>query len=346
MEFRRLGRSGLQVSEISLGNWISHTGKNAQETAIACVRAALDNGITTFDTADSYAESQAETLLGQALAHERRDALVVCTKVYYPTGDGRNDRGLSRKHIMSSINCSLSRLRSDYVDLYQAHRYDHTTPIEETMQAFADVVRSGKALYIGVSEWRAEQLRAAHALAKDLKIPLISNQPQYSMIWRIIEDEVIPAADDLGIGQIVWSPVGQGVLTGKYLPGQSRPARSRAATVNKSGVRFMRQMLADDTLRAVQELRPLAQDAGLSMAQLAIAWVLQNPAVSSAIIGASQPHQVHENTKASGVRLSRDVLIKIDEVLGAAVIRDPTLTHSPPEPPYAPHKTGGIHESG
>ncbi len=333
MEFRRLGRSGLRVSEVALGNWISHHGPAAQETATACVRAALDHGVTTFDTADSYGRSQAEAALGVALAHENREALVICTKVYFPTGDGPNDRGLSRKHIMNSINGSLSRLRTDYVDLYQPHRFDHTTPIEETMLALADVVRSGKALYIGVSEWRAEEMRAAQALARDLKIPLISNQPQYSMLWRVVEDEVIPASCELGIGQIVWSPVGQGVLTGKYLPGHSKPARSRAATVSESGVRFMRRMLTDDTLRAVQELKPLADEAGLTMAQLAIAWVLQNPAVSSAIIGASQPDQVYENTKASGVKLSPDLLVKIDEVLGAVVVRDPALTASPPEPP-------------
>src|SRR5689334_18129855 len=212
MEFRHLGRSGMQVSEISYENWITHGSQVEEEQATACVRAALDLGITTFDTADVYAGTRAEAVLGRALKGERREGLEIFTKVYWPTGPGQNDRGLSRKHIMASIDGSLRRLQTDYVDLYQAHRYDYTTPLEETMEAFADVVRAGKANYIGVSEWKAAQIRAAWELARELHVPLVSNQPQYSMLWRVIEAEVIPTSEELGLGQIVWSPIGQGVL--------------------------------------------------------------------------------------------------------------------------------------
>jgi aryl-alcohol dehydrogenase-like predicted oxidoreductase len=328
MEFRHLGRSGMLVSEISYGNWITHGSQVEDEAATACIRTAIDLGITTFDTADVYAGTKAEAVLGRALAGERREGLEIFTKVFWPTGPGRNDRGLSRKHIMESINGSLRRLQTDYVDLYQAHRYDHSTPLEETMEAFADVVRSGKALYIGVSEWRAEEIRAAHALARDLKIPLVSNQPQYSMLWRVIEAAVVPACDELGIGQIVWSPIAQGVLTGKYLPGQPPPEGSRA-TDEKSGAAFIRRLLDDDVLTAVQRLRPVADEAGLTMAQLAIAWVLQNPNVSSAIVGATRPSQLEDNVKAAGVRLESDLLKAIDTALNGVVERDPAKTVSP-----------------
>jgi aryl-alcohol dehydrogenase-like predicted oxidoreductase len=332
MEFRHLGRSGLMVSEISYGNWITHGSQVEEEAATACVRAALDAGITTFDTADVYANTRAEAVLGRALAGERRAGLEIFTKVFWPTGPGPNDRSLSRKHIMESIVGSLSRLQTDYVDLYQAHRYDHSTPLEETMEAFADVVRAGKALYIGVSEWSAEQIRAAHQLARELKIQLVSNQPQYSMLWRVIEAEVVPTSEELGIGQIVWSPLAQGVLTGKYQPGQPPPAGSRA-TDEKSGATFIARFLADEVLTTVQRLRPLAEQAGLSMAQLAIAWVLQNPNVSSAIIGATRPEQVRDNVKASGVRLDADLLKAIDDVLDPITERDPARTTSPAERP-------------
>src|SRR5262245_50147700 len=238
MEFRHLGRSGMLVSEISYGNWLTHGSQVEEEAAAACVRAALDSGITTFDTADVYAGTRAEAVLGRALAGERREGLEIFTKVYWPTGPGRNDRGLSRKHIMESINGSLKRLQTDYVDLYQAHRYDWNTPLEETMQAFADVVRSGKALYIGISEWATPEIRAGHAMAQELKIQLVSSQPQYSMLWRTIEPEVVPTCEELGIGQIVWSPIGQGVLTGKYLPGQPLPEGSRAT--DSTGANFIK----------------------------------------------------------------------------------------------------------
>ncbi|MEV4812925.1 aldo/keto reductase family protein [Micromonospora avicenniae] len=332
MEFRHLGRSGLLVSEISYGNWITHGSQVEEDAALACVRAALDAGITTFDTADVYAGTKAEEVLGRALKGERREGIELFTKVYWPTGPGRNDRGLSRKHIMESINGSLRRLQTDYVDLYQAHRYDYSTPLEETMEAFADVVHSGKAHYIGVSEWKASQIREAHKLARELKISLISNQPQYSMLWRVIEGEVVPTSEELGVGQIVWSPMAQGVLTGKYLPGQPPPAGSRA-TDEKSGANTIARFLNDAVLTRVQQLRPLAEQAGLTMAQLAIAWVLQNPNVSSAIIGASRPEQVYDNVKAAGVKLDADLLKKIDEIVNPITERDPAKTESPAQRP-------------
>ena len=328
MEFRNLGRSGLKISEIAYGNWITHGSQVEDQQAEACVHAALDAGITTFDTADVYASGRAETVMGNALAGERRGGLEIFTKVYWPVGPGRNDRGLSRKHILESIDLSLGRLGTDYVDLYQAHRYDYETPLEETMIAFADVVRSGKALYIGVSEWTAEQIRAGAALARELKIPLVSSQPQYSMLWRVIEAEVVPACIDEGLSQIVWSPVAQGVLTGKYLPGQPVPAGSRA-TDDKSGADFISEWLEDDVLERVQLLAPLAAEAGLTMAQLAVAWVLQNDNVAAAILGASRPEQVAENVKAAGVRLGADLMTAIDKALEGVVQTDPALTESP-----------------
>ncbi|MFC7248142.1 aldo/keto reductase family protein [Catellatospora aurea] len=332
MEFRHLGRSGMLVSEISYGNWITHGSQVEEDAADACVRAALDSGITTFDTADVYAGTRAESVLGRALKGERREGLEIFTKVFWPTGAGRNDRGLSRKHIMESINGSLTRLQTDYVDLYQAHRYDYATPLEETMVAFADIVHSGKAHYIGVSEWKASEIRAAHALAAELKISLVSSQPQYSMLWRVIEAEVVPTCEELGLGQIVWSPMAQGVLSGKYLPGQPPPAGSRA-TDEKSGAGFIARWLDEDVLTRVQLLKPLAEQAGLTMAQLAIAWVLQNPNVSSAIVGATRPEQVYDNVKASGVKLDADLMKAIDEIVDPITERDPAKTVSPAERP-------------
>jgi aryl-alcohol dehydrogenase-like predicted oxidoreductase len=326
MEFRYLGNSGLKISEITYGNWLTHGSQVENDAATACVRAALDAGISTFDTADVYANTAAETVLGEALKGQRRESLEIFTKVYWPTGPGgKNDTGLSRKHIMESINGSLTRLQTDYVDLYQAHRYDTETPLEETMQAFADVVRQGKALYIGVSEWTADQIRAGHALARDLGIQLISSQPQYSMLWRVIEGEVVPACEELGISQIVWSPIAQGVLSGKYQPGQAPPAGSRA-TDDKGGADMIKRWMDDDLLTRVQRLRPLADQAGLSMAQLAVAWVLQNPNVASALVGASRPEQVEDNVAAAGKKLDADLMSAIDDVLGDAVIDDPSMT--------------------
>jgi len=329
MEIRNLGSSGLKISAIAYGNWLTHGSQVEEDAALACVRQALDEGITTFDTADVYANTKAETVLGKALKGERRESLEIFTKVYWPTGPGKhNDHGLSRKHIMESINASLTRLGTDHVDLYQAHRYDYETPLEETMEAFADVVRSGKAHYIGVSEWRAEEIRAAHQLARELRIPLVSSQPQYNMLWRVIEAEVVPTCEELGIGQIVWSPIAQGVLTGKYKPGAELPAGTRA-TDESGGAGMIKGWLRDDVLTRVQNLQPLADEAGLSLAQLAVAWVLQNPNVSAAIIGASRPEQVTENVKAAGVKLEDELLKQVDEVLGDAVERDPAKTQSP-----------------
>jgi aryl-alcohol dehydrogenase-like predicted oxidoreductase len=332
MEFRHLGRSGLLISEIAYGNWITHGSQVEEEAAAACVRAALDEGITTFDTADAYAGGRAEEVLGRALKGERRQGLEIFTKVFWPTGPGPNDRSLSRKHIMESIDASLGRLQTDYVDLYQAHRYDYSTPLEETMQAFADVVRQGKALYIGVSEWTASEIRAGWEMAQDLKIPFVSNQPQYSALWRVIEAEVVPTSIELGVGQVVFSPIAQGVLSGKYQVGQQPPAGSRA-TDEKSGKDFISRLMRDDVLTAVAGLRPLAEQAGLSMAQLAVAWVLQNSNVSAAIIGASRPEQVRDNVKASGVRLEADLLKAIDDALDPVAERDPAKTQSPARRP-------------
>jgi aryl-alcohol dehydrogenase-like predicted oxidoreductase len=327
MEYRHLGRSGLKVTEIIYGNWLTHGSQVENDTAKACVRAALDAGITTFDTADVYANTAAETVLGEALQGQRRQSLEILTKVYWPVGPkGANDSGLSRKHILESIDGSLERLRTDYVDVYQAHRFDHATPLEETMQAFADVVRQGKALYIGVSEWTADEIRAGAALARELKVPFVSNQPQYSMLWRVIEEEVVPASREEGLSQIVWSPVAQGVLTGKYLPGQPAPAGSRG-TDDKGGARMIGRFLEQtETLERVQRLRPVADELGLTMAQLAVAWVLQNDNVAAAIIGASRPEQVAENVKASGVEIPAELLATVDEVLGDSVVTDPAET--------------------
>jgi len=331
METRNLGRSGLKISAIAYGNWLTHGSQVEEDAALACVRQALDEGITTFDTADVYANTKAETVLGKALQGERREGLEIFTKVYWPTGPGaHNDHGLSRKHIMESINGSLERLGTDHVDVYQAHRYDYETPLEETMEAFADVVHSGKALYIGVSEWKAEEIRAGYELARELHIPLVSNQPQYNMIWRVIEAEVVPTCEELGMGQVVFSPIAQGVLTGKYKPGEQPPTGSRA-TDDKGGANMIKRWMSDDVLGRVQQLKPLADEAGLSLAQLSVAWVLQNPNVSAAIIGASRPEQVTENVKAAGTKLDDDLLAKIDDVLDGIVERDPAKTQSPPK---------------
>ena len=311
----------MYISEIAYGNWVTHGSQVGNETAVACVRAALDAGITTFDTADSYAKTRAESALGEALDGVRRESVEVFTKVFFPTGRGKNDRGLSRKHIMESINGSLRRLRTDYVDVYLAHRYDYETPLEETMQAFADVVHAGKAHYIGVSEWRPAEIREAAALASELSIQFVASQPQYSMLWRVIEPEIVPLSEELGLGQLVWSPLAQGVLTGKYLPGRPAPEGSRAA--DDHGRFAVERWLRDDILERVQRLIPLAEEAGLTLPTMALAWVLQHRNVSAAIIGASRPEQVTQNAAASGVMLDDDLLAAIDAVLGPVIERDP-----------------------
>ena len=328
MEHRHLGRSGLKVSEIAYGNWLTHGSQVEEDAALACVEAALDEGITTFDTADAYAESKAESVLGRALRGVRRESVEICTKVFWPTGPGANDRGLSRKHVLESAHASLRRLQTDYIDLYQAHRYDHETPLEETLRAFDDLVRQGKVLYVGVSEWRADEIAAALKIADQVGLDrIVSNQPQYNMIWRVIETEVIPLCAQEGLGQIVWSPIAQGVLTGKYLPGTAPPAGSRAT--DERGASFITRLLNDEILDRVQRLKPIAAAAGLTLAQLAVAWTLQNPAVSAAITGATRPEQVRENARAAGVRLDPALLTQIDEILGDQVVTDPAYTSSP-----------------
>jgi len=332
MEHRHLGGSGLVISELAYGNWITHASQVGDDAAIECVHAALDVGITTFDTADIYAATAAESVLGRALKGQRREGLEIFTKVYWPTGPGRNDSGLSRKHIMESCEGSLRRLGIDYLDLYQAHRYDYSTPLAETLKAFDDLVRSGKVLYVGVSEWTAEQIDDAVSVASQLGLDqIISNQPQYSMLWRVPEAQVIPTSEGHGIGQIVWSPLAQGVLTGKYKPGAPLPEGTRATSAE--GASFISRWLTDDVLERVAQLEPIAADLDLSMAELALAWVLANDNVSAAIIGASRPEQVMSNAAASGVKLDADVLATIDFVLGDEIITDPSLTVSPERRP-------------
>jgi aryl-alcohol dehydrogenase-like predicted oxidoreductase len=328
MQYRYLGNSGFKVSELIYGNWLTHATQIENEAAHATVKAALEGGITTFDTADVYANQQAEVVLGEALKGQRREGLEILTKVYWPVAERKpNDTGLSRKHIMESINGSLKRLQTDYVDLYQAHRYDVETPLEETMQAFADIVRQGKALYIGVSEWNAEQIRAGHKLSKELGFQLISSQPQYSILWRVIEAEVVPTCEELGISQIVWSPMAQGVLTGKYLPGQPVPENSRAA--NEKVNSFIQKLLTDEVLTKVQELKPIADDMGITMAQFSLAWVLQNKNVASAIVGATTPEQITSNLGAVGIEIPQDVMAKVDSIFAGITVTDPKETRSP-----------------
>ena len=319
----------MYVSEITYGNWITHGSQVEQDSAIKCVRAALDNGITTFDTADVYAGTRAETVLGKALKGVKRESYELLTKVYWPTGTGKNDRGLSRKHIIESVNASLKRLQTDHIDLYQMHRFDFETPLEESLSAFDDLIRQGKVFYIGFSEWTSEQIQAALKI-QDARgyTRFVSSQPQYSMLWRVIESNVVPTCQANGIGQIVWSPIAQGALTGKYLPGKKPPAGSRA-TDKKGGANMISRWMRDEVLSAVQNLKPIAYANGLTLAQLAVAWVLQNPNVSSAIIGATKPSQIKENVKAAGIKLDTETMKAIDRALGALPERDPSKTVSP-----------------
>lgn len=328
MKYRYLGNSGFKVSELVYGNWLTHATQIENDAAYATVKAALEGGITSFDTADVYANQAAEVVLGDALKGHRREGLEVFTKVYWPVAERMpNDTGLSRKHIMESINGSLKRLQMDYVDLYQAHRFDVETPLEETMQAFADIVRQGKALYIGVSEWNAEQIRAGHKLSKEMGFQLISSQPQYSMLWRVIEAEVIPTCEELGVSQIVWSPMAQGVLTGKYLPGQPVPEGSRAS--NEKVNSFIQKLLTDDVLTRVQQLKPFAEELGLTMAQFSLAWVLQNKNVASAIVGATTPEQITSNLGAVGVEIPSEIMEKVTELFAPIAVTDAGETKSP-----------------
>jgi aryl-alcohol dehydrogenase-like predicted oxidoreductase len=318
MQYRKLGNSGMYVSAIALGNWATHGETVDQDAATSCVRKALDLGITTFDTADAYAGTKAETMLGEALKGVRREGLEVMTKAYFPTGAGRNDRGLSRKHVMESINGSLRRLQTDYVDVYQAHRYDYQTPLEETMGAFADIVRAGKAHYIGVS-----------ALAAELGIQFVSSQPQYSMLWRVIEPEVVPVCEELGITQVCWSPLAQGVLSGKY-GASTVPAGSRFST-DDGRLKTEHKFMQPEVLERVEKLKPIADDLGMPLATMAVAWVLANPNVSAAIVGASRPEQLEDTVKAADFVLGRETLQLIDDALGDVVERDPAKVESFPQ---------------
>ena len=329
MEYRRLGSSGMYVSEITYGNWITHGSQVEQDAAIKCVRAAFDCGITSFDTADVYAGTRAETVLGKALKGVKRESYELFTKVYFPTGTGKNDRGSSRKHIMESVHASLKRLQTDHIDLYQFHRFDFETPLEESLSAFDDLIRQGKVMYIGFSEWSAEQITSALRIQDSKGYDrFVSSQPQYSMLWRVIESVVVPLSEKEGIGQIVWSPIAQGVLTGKYLPGKKAPAGSRA-TDKKGGANMISGFMKDEILTKVQRLIPIAAKVDLSPAQLAIAWVLQNQNVSSAIIGATKPSQIKENVKASGVKLEKSIMDEIDAALTGVITTDPSKTVSP-----------------
>ncbi len=315
MKLRKLGSSDLEVSEISLGSWLTYSGGVEREQAKACVQAAFDAGINFIDTANVYGRGAAETLLGEVLADYERSSYVLATKVFFPMSE--SDHGLSAAQIHKQIDASLQRLQTDHVDLYQCHRYDEQTPLEETMTALSEVVRAGKARYIGFSEWPPQRIEQSLAIAGVER--WVSSQPQYSMIWRAPEAEVIPLCEREQISQIVWSPLAQGVLTGKYLPGEPPPADSRAASDSMSG--FIDRLIAPPVLEAVQRLRPVAEQAGLTMAQLALAWVLRQRNVASAIVGASRPEQVQANASASGIVLDEATLAAIDAALGDIVVR-------------------------
>ena len=314
MRYRKLGPWGLKISEIGLGSWLTYGGSVEDDRAVACIRRAFELGVNFFDTANVYRRGAAEEVTGRALKDFPRDDYEHATKVYFPMGEGPNDRGLSRKHVMEQCHASLRRLGVDYVDIYQCHRPDEDTPLEETLRALDDLVTQGKALYVGVSMWSAERIDEARRIQAKLNLdPLVSNQPEYSMLTRDIEEAVLPVSKQLGLGQVVYSPIAQGVLAGKYRPGEQPPQGTRAATPGDSN--FMERFMRDDLLEAVQNLRPIADELGITMAQLAIAWVLREPGVSSAIVGASRPEQVDENVAASGIELPPEVLTRIDEIL-------------------------------
>jgi aryl-alcohol dehydrogenase-like predicted oxidoreductase len=321
MRYRKLGSSDLEVSEISLGSWLTYAGGIEADQTRACTDAAFDAGINFFDTANVYGRGAAESAWGEILSGRPRDSYILATKVWGQMSDDPSDRGLSGAQIAKQIDASLQRLQTDHVDLYQAHRFDPDVPIEETIEALQRVVQEGKARYLGFSEWTPEQIEAAIEIGGDELF--VSSQPQYSMLWRAPEAELFPLSEEHGISQIVWSPLGQGVLTGKYAPGQPPPADSRAASDSMGG--FIEALIRDDVLEAVERLRPIAEDVGITIAQLALAWVLRREELASAIVGASRPEQVHANAAASGVELSDDVLDAIDEAFGEIPITGPTL---------------------
>jgi aryl-alcohol dehydrogenase-like predicted oxidoreductase len=314
MRYRKLGAWGVNVSEIGLGSWLTYGGSVEDEKATACIHRAFELGVNFFDTANVYRRGAAEEVTGRALKAFPRDDYVLATKVYFPMDDGPNDRGLSRKHIMEQCHASLRRLDVDYIDLYQCHRPDPHTPLEETLRALDDLVTQGKVLYVGVSMWPAELLDEAHRLHQKLNLDaIVSTQPEYSMLHRDIEDDVLPVSKQLSIGQVVYSPMAQGVLAGKYEPGAAAPQGTRGATAGDA--EFMERFMREDVLRAVQDLRPIADDLGITMAQMAVVWVLREPGVSSAIVGASRPEQVEENVAASGIELPPEALERIDAAL-------------------------------
>ena len=320
MEYRRLGSSGLKLSEIGLGSWLTYGVGVEAEVAKQCVATAYDLGVNFFDTANAYGRGAAEQVMGQALAGYRRESYVLATKVFYPMESGPNDAGLSRKHVIEQCHASLRRLGTDYIDLFQCHRYDDDTPLDETLRALDDLVRQGKVLYVGVSEWSAGQIANALGIADEAGLDrIVSNQPEYSLLQRRIEAEIIPLCSREGVGQVVWSPLAQGVLTGKYAPGQAPPAASRAAS-GRMGM-FIRRWMTDEVLESVQRLRTVADEVGVTLAQLALAWVLREPAVASAIIGASRPSQLEENCAASGRQLGPDVLAAIDKAVAEVIER-------------------------
>ena len=330
VEYRQLGTSGLVVSRVSYGNSTTAGNQLDDSRSAECVHAALDAGITTFDTADGYSAGRAEEALGKALKAERRDSLVITSKVFFPTGKGPNDRGLSRKHIRSAVEGSLRRLGTDYLDVYVAHRYDARVPLTETMSAFADLVRAGKVLYLGVSDWEPEQVVRAKGLADGLGVQLICSQAQYSMLWRIPEAGLAQTCEALGLGQFAWSPLAGGVLTGKYLPGAAAPEDSRVAEAQGAMEAMNRwYRMGPEVLARVQELKAVAADAGLSMSQLALSWVLHHRNQDSVVIGASRPAQIAANLAVLERALDSEVLARIDDVLGPVVVRDPALDPQP-----------------
>lgn len=313
MEYRRLGNTGLKVSEISLGSWLTYGGYVEEQNAASSIDKAYELGINFFDTANVYMRGEAEIVVGKALKKYVRDSYVLATKVFWPMGDGPNDRGLSRKHIIEQCHASLKRIGTDYVDIYYCHRFDPDTPLEETLRALDDLVRQGKVLYVGVSEWTAEQItEAVHLADKKLLDRIVVNQPQYSMLQRYIEKDVLPVCEKHGIGQVVWSPLAQGVLTGKYQKGTPVPSDSRAA---QKDLNSLFGLLTDENLDKVELLKKIAAELDLTVAQLAIAWILRQKGVSSALVGASRPAQLEETVKASGVKLSDEILLKIEDIL-------------------------------
>jgi len=314
VKYRKLGRTGLKVSEISLGSWLTYGNSTEKETAIRTIDKAYELGINSFDTANVYAKGEAEKIVGEALRRYPRESYVLATKVFWPMGDGPNDRGLSRKHVFEQLHASLKRLNLDYVDIYYCHRYDPETPVDETLRTIDDLVRQGKVLYVGVSEWTAQQIQEALGTAdKYLLDRIVVNQPVYNMFNRYIEKEVIPVCEQNGISQIVFSPLAQGVLTGKYKRGEKLPEGSRAADPKSN--QFMNDLLKDEVLIKVEQLQNIANELGIKLSQLALAWVLRQPNVASALIGASKPEQVEENVKAVDVELSDEVIEKIEEIL-------------------------------